>query len=337
MSTVNYELREQEPFSRVTYAFAAAWRRMMSLMFSGSMASPRHWLMWGALAFFSGAVGGDFGSQLVLPGNFSSDERSLGLPIPIHPDLIFLVLGLGALFGVIGLYITSRMRFALLEAVLSGQPRLRGVFSATGRPGLQLFAVQLGAGVIWLALLLPVGLAAWPLVRSALRAQPPTEGAFMLLLSAAVLWALPVSVAGAAFLWWLNDLVLPIVWRRGLNIPAAMRVAARLTVSNLGAVLLMALGRFLVSIATGFLSACVACAGCCFWFPFAGGAAVLGWASWDMPAIAVLTVPLGLACALTAGWLIATLLSPVVVLRQAWAFAFVASLDPSLGDWSDPD
>lgn len=337
MSTANYQPSEQDPFARVTYAFAAAWRRMMSLLFSGSMASPRHWLMWGALAFLSGAVGGDFGSQLVLPDNFSSYERGLGFPLAVRPGLVLLLLGLGGLLAVIVLYITSRMRFALLEAVLSGQPRLRGVFAATSRPGLQLFAVQLGTAVIWLMLMLPLGLAAWPVVRAALRAQPPAEGAVLLLLSATVLWAVPVSIAGAAFLWWLNDLVLPIVWRRGLNIAAAMRQAARLTASNLGAVLLMALGRFLVAIATGFLSACVACAGCCFWFPFAGGAAVLGWASWQSPAIAVLTIPLGLACAFIAGWLIATLLTPVVVLRQAWSFAFVASLAPELGEWSEPD
>ncbi|MFN7965339.1 MAG: hypothetical protein U0V87_06610 [Acidobacteriota bacterium] len=337
MSTTPFDPRDQEPFSRVTYAFAAAWQRMTWLMFTGPQARPRQWLMWGALVLLSGAVGSDFGSQVLFPGDFSSDRRAIGLPGLIELRFLVLLLGVGSLLAVIVLYLTSRMGFALLEAVLSGRPRLRGVFASTARPGLQLFAAQLVAGLIWLVLLVPAIVAGWPAIGSVVNGRSPTGGAITLLIGAVLLWVLPLGIVAGAFMWWLNDLVIPIAWRRGLSVSSAMGVAARITSSNLGAVLLMALGRLLVSIAAGFFSACVMCAGCCFWLPFAGAAAWMGWASWQMPAIALFTVPLGLLCALTAGWLIATLFAPLVVLRQAWAFAFVSGLDPSLGEWSDPD
>ncbi|MDQ7087885.1 MAG: hypothetical protein Q9Q13_08545, partial [Acidobacteriota bacterium] len=137
----------------VTRSFESAWQRMTGLLFRPLRVKA--WLLWGLLIALAGLAhvgigsrwgdhwrGDDFpGSRL--GGAAGWQEEGLALVMVLFGVFIALVLLLTYL------YIRSRFRFVLLEAVISGEPRVTGVFGSTGRDALAYFLYELAT---WLAL-----------------------------------------------------------------------------------------------------------------------------------------------------------------------------------------
>lgn len=327
-------------FDLIGDSFAAGWNRMVNLLFRRPAASLSAWIWWGLIALLAGwgQGGGNDLSFLFKDGDTAGpkwlERRPRGWPLfDFRPGLIISLVALGLVLVVILWFLRCCFRLVFVEGIVAGRPRIEGVFGRTVRPGLGYMAFELAVLILVVVLLLPLFWAWWPLVRSAIAGAAPRWDDIAGLILATFGWGIPVGIAAALLFWFANDLVLPVLWRRNLGFWNALTAAGRFLESHLGAVVIFLLLRIVLSFVATGLACCLVCLSCCFWIWPIALMAGLGAASAAFPPALLLALPVILALGFLLSWAFATLTAPIPVFFRAWSIAFVARLDPSLGEF----
>ncbi|UCF68678.1 MAG: hypothetical protein JSV80_05160 [Acidobacteriota bacterium] len=335
--TPSYPTPPPDSMSAVTSSATLAWHRMVELLFTGPNATLVNWIWWGLIIMLAGLGGGGGGDGL--RGDWDGGEfpgrGRWDLP---EPGIIVAIVALVCLVFVLVLlwiFINSCFRFVLLDGVLSGEPRLRDVFSRSTGPGLQYFLLNIAVG---LAAILAIGvplLPFWlPLILRAGRHDVPVES-LPLLIIPTVLWVACVAFAVGIFSLLVYDLVLPYAWIRSRGILSAMGDAMALVRSHPAAVLLFILARIIVGVVVT-LAICLLCVmTCCAWLiPLLAVYGPLVGASVAFPPALIFTVPLMIAAGILFAWVVSTITAPIPISYRSWSLAFVHLLDPTLDIWS---
>lgn len=327
----------QEPSATtaVTQSLTDGWRRMTTLLFTGPRASVKTWMQWGLIILISGVMSGGSGS-LRWPGGDQGETPGLSdlgfKPPQIGPGLFSLIIGLVVVFvlvGLVWLYFQARFRLVLLDGVISGEPRIRGVFARTSEAGTGYFVFLLLTMFVILAALALALLPHIGTFRDLSQGSEPQLGQLLGILASVFLIVIPVVLVIGLADWFAYHLALPYVWLRGERFGTALRSAWELLKRRTGAVVLLLVLQFLFQIGLGIAGACVFCLACCLWIvPMAG---IVGLAIWttQVPVLMIVTIPVILALAAFVGWIQATLLAPIPIFFRAWSLAFVTGVDPS--------
>lgn len=342
-----------DPLAPVVESLSAGWHRMTWLLFRGPEARLENWIWWGLIALLAGSLGGQNGTQSgwreSLPSESSPDPQ-LVTRVGLDPfdsldafdriawtlPLVATLVAIGILLALVLLYLRCRFRFVMLDGVLSGAPRIRGVYGRTAGPGLAYFAFELllfGAAIVLFA---PLLLVWWPAIVDAFRGDDPAVPALFLRVLFSVAYGVPLLIALLLVEWFAHDFVVPLAWTREGGFWSAFGAAWRLVFSRLGASLFYLLLRVLLAIVAVFVVLFGCCLSICVWAWPAGigiGIALLATA---FPLLAVILAPVALAAFFLVAWIISTVTVPVPVLFRSWSYAFVRWLDPALPDWA-PD
>lgn len=326
-----------DAFSPAIDGFADAWRWMVEVLFTAPRASLAAWATWGVIILLSSPLGG--GGNLNVPAgsaDSSSDTAArardaLGeFAEPMTIAVIVALVLVAVVLGLLWVYLTSRFRFVLLEGVLAGEPRVRGVFGRTARLGGSYFLARCGIFVIALVLLLPVLLVWIPVLFGAWRGEMP---ALTVALVASLLWFIPVVFAVGIFDWWLYDFVLPCAWGADAGLRAGLKKAWDTTIGHPAAVVVYAIARFIASIVGALVLCCCFALTCAIWIWPVLLMIALAIPSGVFPPLLLLTLPILLGLAFFIGWIVSTASAPIVLLWRAWSVAFLQRLDPSLPSW----
>jgi hypothetical protein len=309
---------------------------MMTLLFSGPKAGLAAWFLWGLIIFIAGLapLGGGSGGQ------WNPTERSEQMPdLPFQmpefgPALMTCALalvGVAVLVGLVWIYFQARFRFVLLEGVLTGEPRIRGVFGRTSEAGLGYFVFLLVLQLIKVGAILLAVLPHLGMIRSLIRGNEPNPMQLLGALLTALIVVVPVVLAVALVEWFAYHLALPYAWMRHEPFGAALLSAWAVVRARFGAVLLLLGGHII----TGFVLSLIAmvvffCCACCLWVPPFAAIVLLAVATSKFPVVMIVTIPLILALAALIGWLASTLLAPVPIFFRSWSLAFVTQIDPSI-------
>ncbi len=342
-----------DPLAPVVESLSTGWSRVGWLLFRGPQARLENWIWWGLIALLAGSLGGQNGFQ----GNWRG-----GLPRETEPashlitrvsfdpfdsldaldrvvwtvPLMATVVSIVVLLALVMLYIRCRFRFVLLDGVLSGAPRIRGVFGRTAGPGIRYFGFELLVVAAAIVLLIPLVVAWWPAIVDIFRHREPRVPALLLRVLFSVAYGIPVVVGLALVEWFAHDFVLPLAWFQGRSFSGAFRAAWRLFFSRPGACLFFLLLRILVAIVAIFVVLFGCCFSICIWaWPMGIGIGITMLAV-SFPVLAVVLAPIALAAFFLAAWVISTVTAPVPLLFRSWSYAFVRWLEPSLPDWA-PD
>lgn len=339
-----------DPLAPVIDALSSGWRRMSCLLFKGPQARLENWIWWGLIALMAGALGNQWGtggswhdSDLFRSGSRAAEAS--GLPpetfsafesITWTVPLIATLAGIAVLLALALLYLRCRFRFVLLDGVLSGAPRIRGVYARTARPGLAYFVFELLLALAAIVLFLPLIVIWWPIVRDVFNGWTPEVGDLALPVLFSVAYGLPVGVALGLAEWFAHDFVVPLAWTTQAGFWSCFGRAGRLFFSRLGPSLFYLLLRVLVGLVAAFAITFATCFSCCAWvWPVAlGVVAVIIIASF--PVSAVILAPIALGAFFLAAWILSTAILPIPLLFRAWSYAYVRMLDPTLPDWN-PD
>jgi len=339
-----------DPLAPVIDALSSGWRRMTWLLFHGPQARLENWLWWGLLALLAGGLGNHYGTggswrdpDLLRSG--SRAAAASGLPaepfsafakIAWTVPLIATLLGLAVLLGLFLLYLRCRFRFVLLDGVLSGAPRIRGVFARTAGPGLAYFGFELLLAIAAIVLLLPLAVIWWPILRDVMSGWSPEAGDLALPVLFSVAYGLPVGVSLGLTEWFAHDFVVPLAWTSGAGFWTCFARALRLFFSRLGPSLFFLLLRVLVGLVAILAITFATCFSCCLWIWPAAVGVVAALIVASFPASAVILAPIALAAFFMAAWILSTVTVPIPLLFRAWSYAYVRALDPALPDWN-PD
>ena len=337
-----------DPLAPVIDTLSSGWRRMSWLLFKGPQARLENWVWWGLIALLAGALGNQWGTggSWRDPDLFRSGSRAAeasGLPadpfsafetITWTLPLVATLAGLGVLLALGLLYLRCRFRFVLLDGVLSGAPRIRGVFARTAGPGLAYFGFELLLVLAAIALFLPLIVIWWPIVRDVLSGWTPEVGDLALPVLFSVAYGLPVGVALGLAEWFAHDFVVPLAWTTQASFWSCFGGAGRLFFSRLGPSLFFLLLRVLVGLVAAFAITFATCFSCCAWvWPVAlGVVAVIIIASF--PVSAVILAPIALGAFFLAAWILSVVILPIPLLFRAWSYAYVRALEPTLPDWN---
>ena len=339
-----------DPLAPVIDALSSGWRRMSWLLFKGPQARLENWIWWGLIALMAGALGNQWGtggswhdSDLFRSGSRAAEAS--GLPpetfsafesITWTVPLIATLAGIAVLLALALLYLRCRFRFVLLDGMLSGAPRIRGVYARTARPGLAYFVFELLLALAAIVLFLPLIVIWWPIVRDVFNGWTPEVGDLALPVLFSVAYGLPVGVALGLAEWFAHDFVVPLAWTTQAGFWSCFGRAGRLFFSRLGPSLFYLLLRVLVGLVAAFAITFATCFSCCAWvWPVAlGVVAVIIIASF--PVSAVILAPIALGAFFLAAWILSTAILPIPLLFRAWSYAYVRMLDPTLPDWN-PD
>lgn len=323
----------------VTGSLEQGWKRMVEVMFRGPAATPVSWIMWGLLIALSGLVGGSMNVSNFNEKRF--DHWPGGFTDHLHGAWV-LAAGLIALFAfalvIVWLYFRSRFRLVFLDAVLSGWPRIRGVFGRTAEKGGAYFIFELAlAAAALLFAILPVVLLWLPVFVGLFEGHEPDAGTVVWRAVFTALWLIPLLLAAVLFDGFVYDLTLPYLWRRDLGFMEALRASFQLFSTHTAACVLLLVARIVVAIVVGILVMMLCCVTCFVWLLPAIGIGAAGFglamATIAFPPLALVTIPMALAVVLAVNWFVATVTAPIYVFYRAWSFAFVARLDPSVGSW----
>lgn len=325
----------------VTGSLDRGWQRMLELMFTGPAATPVSWMMWGLLIVLSGLVGGSMNFSKFDNGRFHDWPGNFGHGLQATWVLAAALIGLFVFaLLIVWLYFRSRFRLVFLDAVLSGWPRIRGVFGRTAAKGgaYFFFEIALGAAALLFAVL-PVVLVWLPVIAGLLDGHEPGAETVVWRLVLTALWVVPLLLAAVLLDGFVYDLTLPYLWRRDRGFMEALNSSFQLFSRHTGACVLFLLARIVVAIVIGILVMMVCCMTCFVWLLPAVGFGVIGvgmaMATLAFPPLALVTIPIVLAVVLGAKWLVASITAPIYVFYRAWSFAFVSYLDPSVGSWQE--
>ncbi len=314
----------------ITNSFGEAWKRTKWLFF-GPGASLQRWFVWGLIILLAGQMGSGFNSG----GNWrDGGAKSWDRIVPsIGPGMVTLIAVGAALLILVVLvfvYISCRFRFVLLEGVIAGEPKIRGVFRRTSAPGLSYFLTVLIAGWVSLIAIVLALLPGWPVLSAALHDRQPSGGAIALLVLSVLFLVLPMVIASALFSWWLYHFVLPYAWVREMPFKAALGQAWRTTRAHFGAMLLFLLLYIIAKIAAGMIVLVLFCVTCCAWIGPIALLAGLGAITAAAPIMAIVTVPLLILLGFGFAWLMASAFAPIPVFFRAWTLSFLSDIDPQL-------
>lgn len=314
----------------ITNSFGEAWKRTQWLFF-GPGASLQRWFVWGLIILLAGEMGSGFngGNNFGNRGGKPWDDL---LP-SIGPGMVTLIavgVAFVILIALIFAYIACRFRFVLLEGVIAGEPKIRGVFGRTASAGLSYFLLALVTGWAFLIALVLALLPGWPVLNAALHDREPSGGAIVMLVAAALFLVLPLALVYALFSWWVYHFVLPYAWVREMPFKAALGQAWRTTRAHFGAMLLFVLLYIISKIAAGIVALVLFCVTCCAWIGPVAMLAGLTALTVKAPVAAIVTVPLLLVVGFGFGWLISTLFAPIPVFFRAWTLSFLSEIDPQL-------
>lgn len=325
-----------DAFSPALDGFADAWRWMVELLFTAPRASLAGWATWGLIILLASPLGGGFNVNVPTGtgGDSYSSSRAQefisGVAEPMTIALIIAIVLVAVVFALLWGYLTSRFRLVLLEGVLAGKPRVRGVFGRTARLGGSYFLARCGLFVIALVLMLPVLLVWIPVLFDAWRGEMP---ALSVALVMSLLWLIPVVAALSLVDWWLYDFVLPCGWAANAGLRAGLSRAWRTTLDNPGAFLIYAIARLIASIVGVLALCCCFALTCAIWIWPVLLMIALAIPSSAFPPLLIVTVPILLVLAFIVGWISSMVTAPVVLLWRAWSVAFLHRLDPSLPSW----
>lgn len=337
-----------DPLAPVIDALSAGWRRMSWLLFQGPQARLENWIWWGLIALMAGSLGNQWGSggswhdsdffgsgsRAVEASGIPSDTFSAFESIVWTGPLVAALVALAVVVGLILLYLRCRFRFVMLEGVLTGEPRIRGVFGRTAGPGLAYFLFELLLAIAALVLFLPLIVIWWPILRDAMNDWTPPVGELALPVLFTVAYGLPLAIAVGLAEWFAHDFVVPLVWTTGGGFWASFRRAGQLVFSRLGPSAFYLLLRVLLGLVGAFAITFATCFSCCVWvWPVAlGVVAVVIIASF--PVSAMLLAPIAAGAFFLAGWIISIVTLPIPLLFRAWSYEYVRTLDPALPGWA---
>lgn len=298
-----------------------------------------NWIWWGLIVLLAG-----WGQGGMQDFRFTPSDEDPHWPTGLMKTWDFLRFRPGLIIGGIALavilvalfwFLRCSFRLVLLQGILAGRPRILGVFGRTVQPGLAYMAFEFLMLLGIVILLLPLLWAWWPILKAIFQGTQPGWDDIAGLVLATFGWGVPVALGSALVFWFVQDLVLPVLWRRNLGFWAALCAAGRFLNVHLAAVVLFLLARILLSIAGGILACCLVCLTCCFWIWPVMLIAGLGVGAAAFPPALILAIPLILGLAFLMSWGFATVTAPIPVFFRAWSYAFVRELDPGLGEW-DP-
>jgi hypothetical protein len=325
----------RDPFAAVSRSFADGWRRVTYLFFEAPGSRVRNWFAWGLIVLLAGVTyngpsnpGGGRGwkeKTFDMPGQLSHWTLGPGMVALVVAAIIAAVI-----VGLVLLYIASRFQLVLLEGVIAGEPRIRGVFRKTGGPGLSYFVLRL---VVAFVSLVTIALAVVPwitTIKRLFRSGALNGGEIFGMILTVLLVVMPVILLVQLFSWWVYHFSLPYLWMRELGMGAALRRAWTATRANFGASVLFLLAFILAKIGATILGLVIVCVSCCAWIWPVGLIVLLAVATAHAPLAGIITVPLIVAAGFIVAWLISTVLAPIPVFFRAWSLAFVGGIDPTL-------
>ena len=307
------------------------------------------WLRFAVLGWLTGEVGGGGGSQLNLPLQYFREIGARHLRPPPHfpfslwPLFLLLAVALGVLLLLL-LYAGSVLRFALLEAVITGRVRLREGFVRWRQPGLRLFVWRLVFSLLLFFLLLAVvGAAVFLAWATGAFKEPRAHIAFLVLggfLLFGVLFA--IFVAGTSIWVLTKDFVVPIMalervgpgagWSRLLPM---LRAKPGSYLGYLGFKILLALGSGMLLAVVSFILVLV------LLVP-AGIVALLGYLLlrggglvWNAATLTAVIVGGSILLAIFV-MLLAFASVPIVVFFQCFVLQFFAGRFDRLAEWMYP-
>lgn len=332
-----HEHRGQDALSAVSDGFGDAWSRMVDLLFTAPRARWGGWALWGLIVLLADPFGRGLNANLPVGDDAPGPLGGLGspadwfaawwIPLLVASALVALILVL------LWIYVTCRFRFVLLEGVLTGSPRIRGVFGRTARAGGAYFLARLLLVGALVVALLPVVIVWLPVFRELYRGLTPTPGftAF-----ASLLWLVPVLLAFGVVEWWLYDFAVPCAWRSEGDFRLGLARAWRITVARPGAVALFALARLAAGIAGGLVACCGILVSAIVWIWPVALLVLLVVVSTNVPVLWIVSAPLLLVGLVFIAWFFSMLLAPLAVLWRSWSVAFLHRVDPGFPLWSEP-
>jgi hypothetical protein len=161
------------------------------------------------------------------------------------------------------LWLSSRGKFMLLDGVVHDRGQVVEPWKRLRPFGNSLFVFEFCVAMVAMVLMLTVLLAGGLIALSDIRARQFGGGAVLALI-VVVVCAIPLSIGFALLRSALNDFVVPIMYRRGLRAPDAVRVfAVELLRGRVGPFIVFYLLKIAVAIGAGIAVGVATCLMCC--------------------------------------------------------------------------
>jgi hypothetical protein len=208
-----------------------------------------------------GSGGGNLGNRL--RGDRIEDDLDTAWDwLREHLVLILILASIAFVVGLVVLWIQSRGKFLFLEGVARNRAAVAEPWRRFAALGDSLFSLRLLLSLIGLGVVLVLGSFLLRDLRNALGDHGFGSEEMLLL----VLWGLalsPLVLAAALVGLILEDLVVPIMWLRGVGVLEASKEALAFVSANLWIFVLYVLFKILLAIAIGLITCVSVCVTCC--------------------------------------------------------------------------
>ncbi|MEO8378003.1 MAG: hypothetical protein ABI579_10060 [Candidatus Sumerlaeota bacterium] len=211
-------------------------------------------------------VGGTFNSGLKGGGPSNADMQSTVQWFDNHFGVVILLGGLGFILVLLIIalikWLSSRAEFMFLDGVVTGTPAIGDSWSATKEQGNSLFFFRFIVASISFSLAALAILGALPFVLSALRSGKDLESSLLSSITVAII-LVPVGIAISISELFIDDFVVPIMYRRRIKFIAAFKIFWQLFQRNLGTFAFYWLVRVGIALGIRLIAAIITMLACC--------------------------------------------------------------------------